>query len=188
MIYNYTETNIVSLLQSVGTLEEGQLVRFFSSELQPIRVKYLLNELVLNRVITFDKDHCTYSAVGTPSVIDEIVERRILAFWAVANMGSNGVYEILTTRYPTQFLVIAPDATTYDFTVIESDLEARVAARVLAESLMRGVEDDINHVAVLRRPSEVERLRSVLIETGFDCCCTIDYQTKAVSYVTFDTI
>lgn len=186
MIYNYTETNIVSLLQSIGTLHEDQLIRFFSDELQPIRVKYLLNELTLNREITYDKDRKLYTAVGAPSVIDEVMERRIFAFWAVANIGSNGVYEILTTRYPTQFLVIAPDATTYDITVVETELEARVASRVMAESLLRGVEDDINHIAVLRRPTDIDRLRSVLIETGFDCYCTIDFESKSVSYGTFD--
>jgi hypothetical protein len=149
-------------------------------------VKYLLNELTLNREITYDKDRKLYTAVGAPSVIDEVMERRIFAFWAVANMGSNGVYEILTTRYPTQFLVIAPDATTYDITVVETELEARVASRVMAESLLRGVEDDINHIAVLRRPTDIDRLRSVLIETGFDCYCTIDFESKSVSYGTFD--
>ena len=187
MIYKYTEKNIIALLQSVGTLEEAQLIRFFSDELQPIRVQYLLNQLVLDHEITFDKEHKTYSALGTPEVIDEIAERRILAFWPIANMGSNGVYEVMTTRYPSQYLVIAPDAVTYDLTVIETPMEARVASRVMAESLLRGVEDDINHIAVLRRPSDIESLRSVLIECGFDCYCTIDFNTKKPTYVTFDS-
>lgn len=187
MIYKYTENNIIALLQDVGTLEEAQLIRFFADELQPIRVKYLLNELTLNREITHDKEHNTYSALGTPALIDEVLDRRILAFWVVANMGSNGVYEVFTTRYPTQFMVITPDAVTYDLSVIETPMEARIASRVMAESLLRGVEDDVNHVAVLRRPSDVEKLRSVLIESGFDCCCTVDYQTKKVTYISFDS-
>ncbi len=186
MIYKYTEKNILSLLQSVGTLEEAQLIRFFSDELQPVRVQYLLNQLVLDHEITFDADKKTYSALGVPDVIDEIAERRILAFWVIANMGSNGVYEVMTTRYPTQFLVIAPDATTYDFTVVENPTEARVASRVMAESLLRGVEDDITHVAILRRPSDGDKLKSALIESGFDCYCTIDFQTKMPTYVQFD--
>lgn len=187
MIYKYTDKNILSLLQSVGTLEEAQLIRFFSDEMQPVRVQYLLNQLVMDHEITYDKEHKTYSALGVPEVIDEIAERRILAFWAVANIGSNGVNEIMTIRYPSQFLVIGPDATTYDLTVIESEMEARVASRVMAESLLRGVEDDINHIAVLRRPSDIEKLRSTLIECGFDCYCTIDFKTKQPTYVSFDS-
>ncbi len=186
MIYKYTENNIIALLQSVGTLEEDQLIRFFSDELQPVRVQYLLNQLVMDHELTLDKEKKTYSAIGTPDVIDEITERRILAFWAVANMGSNGVYEIMTTRYPVQFIVISPDATTYDITVVENETEARVASRVMAESLLRGVEDDITHIAVLRRPTDVDKLKSVLIESGFDCCCTIDYHTKQPTYISFD--
>ena len=186
MIYKYTERNIEALLQSVGTLEEDQLIRFFADELQPNRVKYLLNQLSMDHVITCDKEHKTYSSLGAPDVIDEVAERRILAFWAIANMGSNSVYEIMTTRYPTQYLVIGPDAVTYDLSVVETPTEARVASRVFAESLMRGVEDDITHIAVLRRPSDVEKLKSVLIESGFDCCVTIDFETKKPTYVTFD--
>ncbi len=186
MIYKYTENNIISLLQSVGTLEEGQLIRFFADELQPIRVQYLLNQLALDHELTYDSDKKTYSAIGVPEIVDEVMERRILAFWVVANMGSNSIYEIMTTRYPTQFLVIKPDATTYDVTVVENEMEARVASRVMAESLLRGVEDDINHIAVLRRPSDVEKLKSVLIESGFDSCCTIDFKTKRPTYINFD--
>ena len=187
MIYKYTENNIIALLQSVGTLQEAQLIRFFSDELQPIRVRYLLERMAMDHTIIYNKENGTYSAIGTPEVIDEIAERRILAFWAVANMGSNGVYEIMTVRYPVQYLVIGPNAVSYDITVVESEIEARVASRVMAESLLRGVEDDINHIAVLRRPSDINKLKSVLIESGFDCYCTIDPKTKHPTYVAFDS-
>lgn len=186
MIYKYTEANIRALLQSVGTLEEAQLIRFFSDELQPIRVKYLLDQLTMDHDITFDEKKKTYSALGTPPVIDEVVERRILAFWAVANMGSNGVNEVMLTRYPTQFLVICPDSSTFDLSVIETAQEARVAARVMAESLLRGMQDDITHIAVLRRPSDIDKLRSPLIECGFDAYVTIDPNTKHPTYGRFD--
>ncbi len=186
MIYQYTETNIACLLQSVGTLEEAQLVRFFADELPPHRVRRLLEELALRREIVHDRERGTYSAVGVPAVVDEVARRRILAFWAVANMGSDSVYEILTTRYPTQFLVISPDSASYDFTVVETPGEARVAARVMAESLMQNVPDDISHVAVVQRPSEEEKLRGALVETGFDCCCIADAQAGSVVYRSYD--
>ena len=51
---------------------------------------------------------------------------------------------------------------------------------------MRGVEDDITHVAILRRLSDGEKLRSVLIEAGFDCYCVIDNATKQPTYISFD--
>lgn len=191
MIYKYTEDNIRSLLHSVGTLEEAQLVRFFSDELQPIRVKYLLDQLALDHDITYDAKSKTYSALGVPEVVGEISNRLILAFWAVAHLGSNRVQEIMLSRYPVQFIVIAPDASTYDFTVVETAMEARVAARMFAESILRKrtqgangtEEDDVNHVAVLRRESDLADLKQVLTDAGFDSVCVVDFETKKPHYI-----
>lgn len=187
MIYAYTQDNIKALLQAVGTLEEGQLVKFFSNELQPIRVKYLLNELVLNHEIKFDEQKRTYSWLGTPKLIDEVYERRILAFWAIAGLGSNAVMDIDTPKFPVQFLVYGKDSgETYDYSVIESEPEARLAARVIYASLLPGVKDDIRHIAVLRRESDLKKLKSALIECGFDCAVSIDYMTKDITYYPFE--
>ena len=187
MIYLHTDDNILALLQTVGSLEKAQLKRFFSDELQPIRVDYLLNQLVLKHQLTFNENTGIYSAIGARAVNPEVRERALLAFWVVANMGSNGVSQILTNYYPSQYVIVAQDFSTYDITVVESETEARTAARVLAATILRGMQDDITHIAVLRRPSDVQRLRSVLIECGFDCCVTIDPSSKKPTYTSFDS-
>ena len=56
MIYRYTIDNILSLMQNMGTLKREQIKRFFSSELEPNRVEYLLNQLAIKHILIYDED------------------------------------------------------------------------------------------------------------------------------------
>lgn len=186
MIYAYTEDNIRTFLQSVGAVEKAQLIRFFSDELQPVRVEHILNTLAIEHAVNYDETSGLFSAIGYEEVDSETQSRRTLCLWAIAAMGSNGVSEAMTVRFPSQFLVITPESATFDFTVVETPLEAATASRIFREGLTRGSRDDINHVAVLRRPSDAESLMPALATTGFGCICTIDPETKRPTYTVIE--
>ena len=51
MIYKYTFANILTLMQSVGELEEAQVVRFFANEATPIVVNSLLEQLIRRNIL-----------------------------------------------------------------------------------------------------------------------------------------
>ena len=55
MVYRYTIDNIISLLQTVGTLSKEQIMRFFSGELADYRVEYLLNQLAIKHILIYDE-------------------------------------------------------------------------------------------------------------------------------------
>ena len=186
MIYEYTVHNIKALMQDLGSLEEAQLIRFFSNELQPIRVKYLLDQLVIRHFLNYDSEKNIYSYIGAAKLNPEIAERRRLAFWVVANMGSNSVLDVYPIRYPSQLNVVSIDKTSYDITVVESEEDARTAVRVRQNSQIAGGVDDVNHIAVLRRPSDARKLLPVLEACGFDSYCTIDPSTKQPIWSTID--
>ena len=57
MVYKYTIDNILSLLQTVGTLTKEQIMRFFSCELADYRVEYLLNQLAIKHILVYDEDN-----------------------------------------------------------------------------------------------------------------------------------
>ena len=64
MVYKYTIDNILSLLQTVGTLTKEQIMRFFSCELADYRVEYLLNQLAIKHILVYDEEADTFSFVG----------------------------------------------------------------------------------------------------------------------------
>jgi len=178
MIYRYTIDNILTLMQNMGTLKREQIKRFFSSELEPNRVEYLLNQLAIKHILIYDEDADTFSFVGAAPYSKDASERLMRAFWVLVAAGSSNVQEIMLTRYPTQLLFISPENDAYDVTVVNTSHEAILAQRVRSETIMRGVSDIVTHVAVLQKKSDVTLLQNC----GFDCYCTIDPLTQDVKY------
>lgn len=182
MVYKFTIDNIISLLQTVGTLTKEQIMRFFSGELADYRVEYLLNQLAIKHILTYDEEEDTFSFVGAAHYRKESQEKLIKAFWILVAAGSSNVQEIILPRFPTQFLFITPTGDTYDVTVVESEHDALLAQRVRSETILRGVSDIVTHLAVLRRPEDAVMLKNA----GFDYYCLIDPATKDVKYVQLD--
>lgn len=182
MIYKYTEDNILSLLRCVYTIKKEQLLRFFADEQRVATVQYILDRLELDHDVTRDAEAETYSAIGAPEFDDQTLERRLFAFWPIAFMGSNNVQEIMTLRYPQQYLVIPPSGECFDFTVIDSEMDARIAGRLIAESMPRDGVDSTNHVAVLRRESDLDRLTETLRNCNFNTVCYLEKDTHKPVY------
>ena len=67
--------------------------------------------------------------------------------------------------------------------VVENRDDAVAAAFFQEKSFVRGVVDDINHIAVLRRASDVKYLEGL----GFDSYCTFDPKTKRAHYEYLDS-
>ena len=166
MVYRYTIDNILSLMQNVGRLERLQLKTFFSAELAPNKVEYLLNQLAVKHILIYNQEKDDYTFIGTPQMSADVSRRLVYAFWVVAALGSTNVQEVFITRFPTQYLVITTGNEVYDIT------------RVRSETLCKGVPDITNHIAVLIQDMDIKTLKNC----GFDCYCTIDPTTKAVKY------
>lgn len=182
MIYKYTIDNILSLMQNMGTLGKEQLKRFFSSELEPNRVEYLLNQLEIKHILIPDKKDETYTFVGAAPYSKDSAERLMTAFWVLVAAGSINVREVILTRYPTQFLFITHDNNAYDVTVVYTEHEAILAQRVRSETIVRGLKDIVTHVAILRSREDAKLLKNC----GFDNYCIIDPLTKNVKYYQLD--
>lgn len=182
MVYRYTIDNIISLLQTVGTLSKEQIMRFFAGELADYRVEYLLNQLAIKHILIYDEQADTFSFVGAAHYRKETQAKLMRAFWILVAAGSNNIQEVILTRFPTQFLFITPLGETYDVTVVESEHDALLAQRVRSETILRGVSDIVTHLAVLQRPEDAFMLKNA----GFDYYCLIDPATKDVKYVQLD--
>jgi len=182
MVYRYTIDNIISLLQTVGTLSKEQIMRFFAGELADYRVEYLLNQLAIKHILIYDEQADTFSFVGAAHYRKETQAKLMRAFWILVAAGSNNIQEVILTRFPTQFLFITPMGETYDVTVVESEHDALLAQRVRSETILRGVSDIVTHIAVLQRPEDAFMLKNA----GFDYYCLIDPATKDVKYVQLD--
>ena len=182
MVYRYTIDNIISLLQTVGTLSKEQIMRFFSGELADYRVEYLLNQLAIKHILIYDEQEDSFSFVGAAHYRKETQAKLIRAFWILVAAGSNNVQEVILTRFPTQFLFITPEGDSYDVTVVESEHDALLAQRVRSETILRGVSDIVTHLAVLKQAEDSFMLKNA----GFDYYCLIDPATKDVKYVQLD--
>ena len=182
MIYKYTFANILTLMQSVGELEEAQVVRFFANEATPIVVNSLLEQLIRRNILKYDPEKKLISYMGATKLRDEIAERRRYAFWCLVNLGSTNL-NALSASYPVDLTFIDNKNQTYDVCVVENRDDAVAAAVFQEKSFVRGVVDDINHIAVLRRASDVKYLEGL----GFDSYCTFDPKTKRAHYEYLDS-
>lgn len=184
MLYRYTIDNILSLLQTVGTLKKEQIIRFFASELPAFHTENLLNQLAIKHILTYDAEADTFSFVGAAHYKKDVQERVMKAFWILVATGSSNVIEIMMTRYPTQFMFItnAEKDNIFDVTVVNSENEALLAQRFRSESIIRDTSDIVSHIAILRRPEDAYMLKNA----GFDSYCVIDPSTKDVKYFQLD--
>lgn len=182
MIFRYTSDNIMSLMQTVGTLQKDQIIGFFKHELPEYRIKYLLNQLTIKHILVYNEETDYYSFVGAAHFREETQKKQIRAFWVLVAAGSSNVLQILIPEYPTQFLFIGTNEEVYDVTIVESHHDALLAQRIRSNSLFRGVSDPVTHTAILRRAEDVKMLEGC----GFDNYCTIDPTTKEVTYYRID--
>ena len=121
MVYKYTIDNIISLLQTVGTLTKEQIMRFFSGELADYRVEYLLNQLAIKHILIYDEEADTFSFVGAAHYRKESQEKLIKSFWILVAAGSsNAAFRSWTSDSMIQSSVLRPRAECMKYCVIKN--------------------------------------------------------------------
>ena len=171
--------NIMNLLQSLGELEGTQLVTFLTESIPPAETKHILSQLTLHNHIKYDPNTGIYKYRGAPDLSKEFSERQRLAFWCVAYTGVKRINEVIPIYYPSSLLYIDTDDNAYDVTVVASESQAQLAARIHAESTPRNRDDSTSHIALLLRESDKKYLKNC----NFDFYCTLDKNTHKPSYV-----
>lgn len=183
MVYQYTQYNLVSLMQQLGTLKREQLIQFFSDEMTPNRIKYLLDKLVINHYLNYDPVKDRYSYHAAPKEKEEVVSRRIQAFYVPANMGSVEIMTIELLPYPLCLSFIGADNTCYDVSYITSVSEATFVKRHIEASIPKDTTDNVNHIAVVPTAVIGEKLKPY----GFDCYGIVNHNDGSINYVSFET-
>lgn len=178
MIYPNIENNIISLLQSIGTLEHDQLLRFFSDEQKTDVIEEVLNRLTVLSYLRYDPKTDCFSYHNITDKTGEIEKRKIRAFWVPAQCGSRDVLQIFDMEYPAQLMFINPRNVVFDVTVCYSENEALLAKNIRDQKKIKGVNDAVNHIAVVGSPELGMRLGKY----DFDCFCVLDPKTHVPTY------
>ena len=89
MVYRYTIDNILSLMQNVGRLERLQLKTFFSAELAPNKVEYLLNQLAVKHILIYNQEKDDYTFIGTPQMSADVSRRLVLRVLGCGSAGKH---------------------------------------------------------------------------------------------------
>lgn len=182
MIYEFTEHNLISLMQNVGTLDRDQLIRFFSDEMSETRIKKMLDKMVLQNFLKFDLKSNRYTYHAYPELKPDIIDKKIRAFWPIASWGSNEITQIYVLKYPFQYMVVTPENIAYDITVCSSTAEAQLAKNLWMRYAIAGVPDDVNHMAVVTSDKLGEQLQAY----GFDMYCTLDSISHEPNYTLYE--
>ena len=182
MIYKSTKTNIIVLLRNLGTLSKEQIQRFFSDTTSIVSINNILNEMTIYNFLRYDdvKERYSYNA-SYLKVKDNIIDRRIDAFWVLANYGSSQITQVFVPEYPGTLSFITADNLLYDVTVCNSLSAAQLASMVLKTYIGNGI-DNATHIAVVRDRSMEQQLR----EYGYDSYCIIDDKDHDSHYFTLD--
>lgn len=170
MLYEATPENLRSLVRTANTLEREQVIRFFSDAVDGFNVPYYINQAIAKRVFDYDEAKDTIRWHTAPKITDSEIKNRIRAFWIIASFRSRNVREINLMPYPSQFLFITHENEVYDLTVCYSKMDANLAARNRKLYQFEGVEDEVNHIAIV--PNEV--VGKDIAPFGFDSFCVYD--------------
>lgn len=119
-----------------------------------------------------------YSFHSAPEVTENVLSRRIDAFWVVANMRSINVIDVDLLEYPSQFSVIDVNNNLYDVTVCLTTQDANMARMKRERYMLKDRVDDVNHIAVVYQKNLGEQLGAY----GFDSFAIIDPDTHEIKY------
>ena len=182
MLYKHTKDNMKALMQQVGFLEREQIIRFFSDAMPAQNVDKLIRELISYNTLKEDPVTGLIYYSAAPELKPFIRNGRIKAFWVLANWGSENINAVYTLNYPSQFMIISSDNIAFDVTVCNSTNEAQIVRHMWDANAIKGVPDDINHIAVV----DNHELGSKLKVYGFDNYCIIDPFTSETDYYNYD--
>lgn len=174
MIYKTTQNCIQETVRSLGTISVEQLVRLFRSAPDADNVEYYLKELIGMSVFEYSRANNWVRYHGAPGLKEDFERRRVMAFWIVADFGYDNVREVIPLQYPAQLLFITEDNDVFDITVCVSEKEAVIAAATWSLTKIEGVEDEVNHIALVRDPE----VGKAVLKYGFDSYCILDEDKK----------
>lgn len=178
MTFRSTQNCIQDLLRIIGTASVDQLVKFFRNAPDAANVRYYIEEMRKLSILDYEPSSNWVRYRDAPGLNDDVERRRVMAFWIVAEFGYDFVREITPLRYPSQLLFITETDEVYDVTVCVSEKEAQLVATTRPLHSLPGVEDDVNHIALVIRPDVGDKV----LKYGFDSYCVLDPKTKEPHY------
>lgn len=182
MEYIHTRQCLEKIVESVGTVYVEQLERFFRNSEEAAKLPYFIKEYISLRLFDYNKEKNLVRWHVSPELSDEVVRRRLMAFWIIANFGVEGIRQVIPLRYPSQYYFITTTNEAYDLTVCTQESEAKTAFHTLKLFQIPG-EDDVNHIAIVPN-REVGKAVMEALPEGFDSYAVFDPQTKLPSYFT----
>ena len=182
MIYQETLYNLLSCMQEMGKLRRDQIIKFFASELPPMQVKHLLDQLEINHKLIYEESDDTYRFPGAPRYIPGWDKKMIQAFWILVQAGSTNVIQLMRARYPSQIAFISPDNHMFDITIIQSEQDAKLAQKIRNDHVARNEVDITTHIGIVNRDSDIKLLEAY----GFDLCAKINPHNHDVVYTKFE--
>lgn len=173
MEFVHTRQALEKIVETVGTVYIEQLEMFFRNAEDAGNVRYYIKELIALRIFDYDKERNLVRWHTGPKLKDEIVRRRLMAFWLIAYYDESNIREVIPLAYPSQFYFIMQDNTSYDVTVCLSETEAKTAFRVRNLYQCKAEDDDVNHIVIVRT-HEVGKAVMAEPSTDFDSYCILD--------------
>lgn len=176
MIYEATIDNLRMLLRTCGVLEREQLYRFFSSCQDAGRMDFYIDQLTREKVFLSNPlypNRVIYRHQAFPHVKQAELSKRLQAFWVIASFGCDNILDVSLMEYPTQYMFITSGNEVYDLTVCKQAADGFAALRKREELMRRmpvGVEDEVNHIAVV----DSESVGKAIERYGFDSFCILD--------------
>ena len=183
MMYEYFKDNLKCLMQTVGVLNRQQLLRFFSDTMPESRIKYWLERMVLANMLDYDEKTDRYSWRGYCKLNKELTDRRITAFWVLANWGSSKITTVEVLAYPQQYWVITSENVSYDIAVCKTTNDASLVMNKLRLQSVKGESDETIHIAIV--PNDT--IGAEMQNYGFDCYCILNPLTHEAAYTTIDS-
>lgn len=172
MLYENTLANMDYLVEQLGYVTKKQLIAFFSDEGKPDILSYYIDDKIRKRDYDYDEKTDIIHDHKLFCIKDDEIKRRIKAFYVVQPFRSRGIQEIALAPYPSQIFFISSDNECYDVTVVGDVYVAQIYAQTSRKHVCEGVEDVVNHVALIPKVSFKEELKKA--NYGFDCYCVLD--------------
>ena len=174
-----TRNCLEQVMRTMGTLEVAQIERFFRNAPDVGNLSLYLSRYIGYKIFDYTNDaktRVTYHSF--PAIKQDDINRRITAFWILASFGYDNIREISLLKYPSQIMFISEDNECYDSTVCTCREDASFAAKARERMQVKGIPDDVNHIAIVRN----ESLGREVLKYGFDSFCILDEDKEPIYY------
>lgn len=181
MFYADLSNNLLYVMKTARVLNRKQVVRFFEQENNHGMINWVVRVLIAWNRLDYNEmnDRLAYhGSDASPEINEAEKQKRIKAFWVIADVGSENVNQIFSLSNGNQFFFDSGEDC-YELTVVDNLHDAMISMKDRDLHLEKDVpsfQDKVVRIAIV----DTKEMADQIGKYGFDAYCILDDEKRPV--------